>query len=785
MSESRPEMIRVLVADDEPHILDLYRGILGDGGGPAPAASEMDDLAARLFGGSAPESAAPQDRFEVVVCTQGDQAVEAAREAVNRGEPFAVAFLDVRMPPGIDGITTAERIRAIDTDVQIVIATAFSDTPPRDIAARVPPIDKILYLQKPFTPYEIEHGARALAAKWRRERELRELRIDLETRVERRTVELRQSEERLRRHNAALADIARGAGAACADRHTAFRRITEAAAHAVECDRAGIWLFNDERTELRCLDLYELGKDRHSDGLTLPITAFPAYFAALAEARTIVAHDARSDPRTREFADSYLVPLGITSMLDAPIRHGAELAGVLCHEHVGPAREWTADEEAFAASMADQASLMIEEAERRQREEELRAAKEAAVAASVAKSEFLANMSHEIRTPMTAILGFADVLLEHGNIENAPPDRIVAARTIKRNGEYLLDIINDILDLSKIEAGRMTVEKAACSPHELAAEVASLMRVRSEAKGLPFRVCYEGPLPDTIHTDVTRLRQILVNVIGNAIKFTEVGEIRLAVRLAPGTAGGEPLLVFDVIDTGIGMTEEQVSRLFQPFTQADASTARRFGGTGLGLTISRRLAQILGGDVTVVESRPGVGTRVRVSVSTGSLEGVRMLEAPTESLAHVDHAGEAASDEGLALSGCRILLAEDGPDNQRLISHILRKAGANVTIVENGQLAVEAALTAWEAGSPFHVITMDMQMPVKDGYTAARELRAKGYAGPIIALTAHAMASDRERCINAGCDDYASKPINRKDLIERIAARFREAASAPIPVGAR
>jgi CheY-like chemotaxis protein len=403
----------------------------------------------------------------------------------------------------------------------------------------------------------------------------------------------------------------------------------------------------------------------------------------------------------------------------------------------------------------------------------LEEAKQQAEFASQSKSEFLANMSHEIRTPMTAILGFSETLLEPDLAES---DRLIAVHTIHSNGEHLLGIINDILDLSKVEAGKMNVERIACSPCKLIAEVASLMRVRARAKGLPFEIEYVGSVPETIQSDPTRLRQILINLIGNAIKFTETGSVRLITHLAD--AEGEPLIQFDVVDSGIGLTDEQVARLFQPFSQGDSSTTRRFGGTGLGLTISKRFAGLLGGDITVVDSAEGIGTRFRATAATGPLEGVRMIENPMEATTvEGEIVQRAARIDRTDLQGCSILLAEDGPDNQRLISHILKRAGAEVTVVENGKQASEAALEAFDGGNPFDVILMDMQMPVMDGYEAAARLRKKDYTGPIIALTAHSMGGDREKCIKAGCDDYTTKPINRAKLIE-IIRRYKSGGPA-------
>ncbi len=408
--------------------------------------------------------------------------------------------------------------------------------------------------------------------------------------------------------------------------------------------------------------------------------------------------------------------------------------------------------------------------------EDIAGAREAAEEATRTKSEFLANMSHEIRTPMTAILGFTDVLLESNNLHDASGEQIQAAKIIKSNGEYLLQIINDILDISKIEAGKMTLERISCSPCRLIVEVAALMRVRASAKGLALEIEYDGAMPESIRTDPTRLRQVLVNVIGNAIKFTEVGRVRLVSRLA--SADNEPLVQFDVVDTGIGMTEEQVANLYKPFTQADTSTTRKFGGTGLGLTISKRLAMMLGGDIILVETTPGAGAHFRISVATGPLDNVTMIDDPASTTTVIDKPSERKGEsEEARLSGCRILLAEDGPDNQRLIAHMVRKAGATVTIVENGKLGVDVALAARDQGCPFDVILMDMQMPVMDGYAATRLLRQKGHTGSIIALTAHAMASDREKCLAAGCDDYTSKPIDKRRLIDAIRQQLRRAAA--------
>jgi CheY-like chemotaxis protein len=312
------------------------------------------------------------------------------------------------------------------------------------------------------------------------------------------------------------------------------------------------------------------------------------------------------------------------------------------------------------------------------------------------------------------------------------------------------------------------MERIPCSPCQIVADVASLMRVRADAKGLSFNVEYCGAIPETVETDPTRLRQVLINVIGNAVKFTEVGSVQLLVSLVDKQA--DPKLQFDIVDTGLGMRPEQVTRLFEPFSQADTSTTREFGGTGLGLAISRRLANGLGGNITVAETIVGRGTRFRITIATGPLEGVNILADPLSATSVTAPEDTTPRRTEATLENYQILLAEDGPDNQRLIAHFLKMAGAGVAVVENGQLAVDAAMTATVSDKPFDVILMDMQMPVMDGYEATRELRRRGYSGTIIALTAHAMASDRAKCIEAGCDDYVSKPVNRQRLVAVIHA---------------
>jgi len=395
--------------------------------------------------------------------------------------------------------------------------------------------------------------------------------------------------------------------------------------------------------------------------------------------------------------------------------------------------------------------------------DDLARAKARADAANQSKSEFLANMSHEIRTPLTAILGYTGILRDEGDISNAPPRRVEAINTILRGGEHLLTIINDILDLSKIEAGKVTVESVETPLTQILTDIQGLMKPRCQERGVELVITLETPVPETIISDPTRLRQILMNLVGNATKFTEEGKIEIRVRME--SYGQLERIRFEIEDTGEGMSEEQVSKLFSPFTQADGSVTRKHGGTGLGLTISRRLAKLMGGDVRLEESALGIGTIFSFVIPVVTVPGTTRVNV----LGPYNH-GEFESDSPIGTDklppGLRILLAEDNTVNQRLIKFHLKKAGAEVVVTSNGREALERLLAAKADARAFTIVLSDMQMPEMDGYTLARTLRDRGENVPIIALTAHAMAEDRQKCLDAGCNDYVTKPIDKNKLIE-------------------
>jgi PAS domain S-box-containing protein len=834
----------------------------------------------------------------------------------------------------------------------------------------------------------------------------------------------------LRRVQAGLLELATNADIYRGQRTEAFRVISQVAAQSLMVDRASIWFFTESQAAIRCADLYQQQTDRHSSGIELPASGFPRYFTKLTTGDIIAADQAQTDSRTSEFADSYFVPLGITSVLDTPIWLEGKMVGVIWHEHIGPSRQWMLEEKQFAMSVANTISLVLEAADRRKAElenehsknflnsvienlpimvfvkntehfrfvrwnkaaedltglsrdtvlgksdhevfsqseaafltqkdrdviksgclqdipeepiatahrgtrilhtrripifnaqgqpeyllgisediterkhgeEALRKAKEAAEAASVAKSQFLANMSHEIRTPMNGVLGMAELLL---NTPLTDKQRHLAD-SVHRSGTALLNIINSILDFSKVEAGKLELEQIEFDLRETIEEAVDLFTDPAEKKGLALTCFIPAEIPNLAIGDPARLRQVLLNLVGNAVKFTQRGEVTVWLHLLAQDAR-KLTLKCAVTDTGIGIHPQAQASLFTPFSQTDGSTTRRFGGTGLGLAIVKQLVQLMRGEVGLTSataqgstfwftiqlgcvaprggSQPAHdqflrGLRVlivddnptnlfvlnahltswgaetvcadtnaaglehltqdadtptpidlaildlnmpdvdglmlaRAIKTTPALRSVDLLalssgeththDKTTESLGFVAWLQKPIRQSTLrdclqryrqgavatpfadrpqpltspALSG-RVLLVEDNPVNREVATGLLELLGCHVDSAETGQQALEASAT-----SAYDVIFMDCQMPVMDGFTATariREREQQTHAAriPIIALTANAMAGDRDQCLAAGMDDYLSKPFSHgqiKDILSHWLSRTDASSS--------
>lgn len=401
------------------------------------------------------------------------------------------------------------------------------------------------------------------------------------------------------------------------------------------------------------------------------------------------------------------------------------------------------------------ASILLSEVESRvvKRTSELKEAKLIAESANQTKSKFLANMSHEIRTPLAAIIGFSELLISP---EIGPEEKTNFVGAIKRNGELLATLINDILDLSKVEFGKLKIERSNVAISEVITDLTTLLGQKALEKQIALSFIRDSAVPEFVCTDPLRLKQILINVIGNAIKFTEKGSVNVKISYV-AAAKGSGNLIFEIHDTGPGIDSQEVSQLFKTFS-TDTTKKRKEAGAGLGLALSKNLANLLGGDVVLTESTPQKGSTFTVTVHSPQMD-----HAAAEEKAKAD--ALPAKNIGRRLDGLKALVVDDSIDNQFLVSWILNQAGAEIDTAENGQIAIDKI----HRGN-YDVVLMDLQMPVKDGYETTTELRKEGYKRPIIALTAYARKEEREYCLTHGFNDHVSKPINRETLLTSISA---------------
>ena len=673
-----------------------------------------------------------------------------------------------------------------------------------------------------------------------------------------------------------------------------LRSILEMSAHALEVERLSMWRFDGDRQSIRCVGMYRGAGRQYECGSVLDRHAAPRYFDALERDRVVAANDARTDPRTCEFRDAYLIPSGIGAMLDVPLRHDNTTVGVLCAEHVGGARSWTVDEQNFTISVANlivvaiveeerrsalvrlaesetRARLIVDTAhdafigvdsagsiaawnaqaeatfgwtrdevlgtnlaetiipatfreahtngmrrfhetgaapvvnqrleltalhrsgrefpveltitspmrveegfffgaflrdisDRRQRDAELRTARDSAEAATRAKSEFLANMSHELRTPLNGVLGYTQLLQRDGTLNAVQHEALEA---ISKCGSQLLDLINDVLDLSKIEAGRLDIEEAPTDLTRLITDLTYVVAESANRKGLRLTMSRDADLPPSVMLDGRHLRQVLLNLLGNAIKFTEAGEVQLVI-----SRSGEGRLGFEVSDTGVGVEPDALTEIFGAFAQTKTGAAA--GGTGLGLTICNHLVTRMGGDLQV-ESVVGAGSRFWFTLP--------LVQGREGSYATHEEPGVTVPSLYARLApGSRLtaMVVDDSTANRRILAGLLESAGVQVITAAGGLEAIELA----RAHRP-EVVFMDLKMSDLDGLEATRRLARDPITAaiPVIAVTASAIGDIRQTARDAGCIDYLSKPVRAELLFAmlqtHLGVRFVSAGDHP------
>ncbi|MCH8488555.1 MAG: response regulator [Oceanicaulis sp.] len=563
---------------------------------------------------------------------------------------------------------------------------------------------------------------------------------------------LQSALQRSRQFNAGLEALGRAHMVEHWSAERLMAEATERLSRLLSARRVSVWRLDEDGQGLTCLHMFDAQSGALAPGKRIERDLNPAYFDSIMTGRTVCVEDAWSDPVTAAFGHDYLAPLGVRAMLDAPIRTGRGVRGVLCCEHVGETRAWTPEEVSLAASVAQYIAVSELADDAETLAQELKSALKDARSASAAKSAFLANMSHELRTPLNGVLGMAQALAGP-HLAYSDQEKV---GTIIESGQQLLGVLNDVLDLSKIEAGRVDITPEPVEPGALVSTTCDLFRASAAAKGLSLE-CDLETLPTRVRLDPVRVRQCLSNLIANAVKFTNHGSVSVAARAQPAGADGWRIEVA-VTDTGPGIAPDVQARLFQRFSQADNTSARRHAGAGLGLVIARELARRMGGDVSL-DSTPGAGARFVFSF---------LAAADTGALT-----ADGAPSDHVALYGASVLLVDDNAINRMVARSFLETTGAVVTEAESGG----AALDLFAAGR-FDLVLLDAHMPVMSGEETLHSLRRlPGGDAPVIALTADAMQGDEERYRAMGMDGYVAKPIS-KDVLLSTCARLVGSARA-------